>query len=239
MNLFSEPPDRAKAMGIYSFVCAGGGSLGVLAGGTLTSVLGWHSVFLVNLPIGAAVSAFCVKLLKPDDGRQAPGRLDVWGALTITSSLMLAVYGIVNGNQAGWTSAQTLGLLGGATLLLAAFLTIEALVAAPLVPLRLFRVKSLTAANVMGAFWAAAMFAWFFISALYMQLVLGYDPLQIGLAFLPANLIMAAFSIGWSAKVVMRYGIRAPIVAGMLLSAIGLALFALSPVMKLSTPTME
>jgi len=229
MNLFSEPADRAKAMGIFSFVCAGGGSVGVLAGGLLTSVLGWHSVFLVNLPVGAAVYAACVKLLPPD-GERAAGRLDVWGALTITSSLMLAVYGVVNGNQAGWTSAQTLGLLGAAVVLLAIFLAIEARIAAPLVPLRLFRVRSVTAANIMGVFWAAAMFAWFFISALYMQLVLGYDPMQIGLAFLPANLIMAAFSIGWSAKVVMRFGIRLPIVIGMLLSAIGLALFAFAPV---------
>ena len=229
MNLFSEPADRAKAMGIFSFVCAGGGSVGVLAGGLLTSVLGWHSVFLVNLPVGAAVYAACMKLLPPD-GERAAGRLDVWGALTITSSLMLAVYGVVNGNQAGWTSAQTVGLLGAAAVLLAIFLAIEARIAAPLVPLRLFRVRSVTAANVMGVFWAAAMFAWFFISALYMQLVLGYDPMQIGLAFLPANLIMAAFSIGWSAKVVMRFGIRLPIVIGMLLSAIGLALFAFAPV---------
>ena len=229
MNLFSEPADRAKAMGVFSFVCAGGGSLGVLAGGTLTSVLGWHSVFLVNLPIGAAVYGYCVRLLKPD-GRQAPGRLDIWGALTITSSLMLAVYGIVNGNEAGWGSLQTRGLLGAAVLLLAGFLAIEARIGAPLVPLRLFRVKSVAAANVMGMFWAVAMFAWFFLSALYMQLVLGYDPMQIGLAFLPSNLIMAAFSIGWSAKVVMRFGLRGPIVAGMLLSTVGLALFVFSPV---------
>jgi EmrB/QacA subfamily drug resistance transporter len=219
MNLFSEPADRAKAMGIYSFVCAGGGSVGVLAGGLLTSVLGWHSVFLVNLPVGAAVYVSCIKLLPPD-GERAAGRLDVWGALTITTSLMLAVYGIVNGNPVGWA----------AVVLLAAFIAIEARIAAPLVPLRLFRVRSVTAANVMGVFWAAAMFAWFFISALYMQLVLGYDPMQIGLAFLPANLIMAAFSIGWSAKVVMRFGLRLPIVVGMLLSTIGLALFAFSPV---------
>jgi EmrB/QacA subfamily drug resistance transporter len=229
MNLFTEAADRAKAMGIYSFVCAGGGSLGVLAGGLLTSVLGWHAVFLVNLPIGVAVYAFCMKLLKPDV-RQSPGRLDVWGALTITGSLMLAVYGIVNGNEAGWTSVQTLGLLAAAAVLLAVFLAIEARIESPLVPLKLFRVKSLTAANVMGAFWAVAMFAWFFISALYMQLVLGYDPMQIGLAFLPSNLIMAAFSIGWSAKVVMRFGLRGPIVAGMLLSTAGLALFVFSPV---------
>jgi EmrB/QacA subfamily drug resistance transporter len=229
MNLFSEPAERAKAMGIYSFVCAGGGSVGVLLGGMLTSALGWHWVFFVNLPVGAAVYAFCARLLQPDRGM--PGaRLDVWGALTVTASLMLAVYAIVDGNRAGWTCVQTLALLVGAVVLLAVFLAIEARVAHPLMPLRLFRIRSLTAANIVGVFWAAAMFAWFFISALYLQLVLGYDPLEIGLAFLPATLIMAAFSIGWSAKVVMRFGIRLPIIAGMLLSTVGLALFAFSPV---------
>jgi len=229
MNLFSEPAERAKAMGIYGFVCAGGGSLGVLAGGALTSVLSWHWVFLVNVPIGVAVYAFCASLLERESG-QAREPLDIWGALTVTASLMLAVYGIVEGNQAGWTSVQTLGLLGTAIALMAAFIVIEARIAHPLMPLRLFRIRSVTAANILGVFWAAAMFAWFFISALYMQLVLGYDPMQIGLAFLPSNLIMAAFSIGWSAKVVMRFGLRAPIAVGMLLSALGLALFAFSPV---------
>jgi EmrB/QacA subfamily drug resistance transporter len=229
MNLFSEPADRAKAMGIFSFVCAGGGSLGVLLGGMLTSTLGWHWVFFVNLPIGAAVYGLCARLLRSDPG--APGaRLDVWGAVTVTGSLMLAVYAIVGGNNAGWISAQTLALLAAALVLLAVFLGIETRIAHPLVPLRLFRIRSVAASNIVGIFWAAAMFAWFFISALYMQLVLGYDPMQIGLAFLPANLIMAAFSIGWSAKVVMRFGIRLPIIAGMLLSSGGLALFALSPV---------
>jgi EmrB/QacA subfamily drug resistance transporter len=228
MKLFSEPAERAKAMGIYGFVCAGGGSLGVLAGGALTSALSWHWVFLVNVPIGIAVYAFCASLLERESG-DAREPLDVWGALTVTASLMLAVYGIVEGNHAGWTSLQTLGLLGTAVMLMVAFIAIEARVAHALMPLRLFRIRSVTAANILGVFWAAAMFAWFFISALYMQLVLGYDPMQIGLAFLPSNLIMAAFSIGWSAKVVMRFGLRAPIAVGMLLSALGLALFAFSP----------
>jgi EmrB/QacA subfamily drug resistance transporter len=229
MNLFSETAERAKAMGIYGFVCAGGGSLGVLAGGALTSVLSWHWVFLVNVPIGIAVYAFCASLLQADAERTHEP-LDVWGALTVTASLMLAVYGIVEGNEAGWLSLQTVGLLGGAVALLVAFLVIETRVAHPLMPLRLFRVRSVAAANVLGVFWAASMFAWFFISALYMQLVLGYDPMQIGLAFLPSNVIMAAFSIGWSAKVVMRFGLRLPIAAGMVLSSVGLALFAISPV---------
>ena len=228
MNIFTEAEDRAKAMGIYGFVCAGGGSLGVLFGGLLTSALSWHWVFLVNLPIGIAVYSFCLNLLKRD-APSAPGKLDVGGAATITLSLMLAVYGIVDGNQAGWTSPQTISLIGGAVVLLAAFLWIELRVSAPLMPLGLFKVKTVAAANILGVFWAAAMFAWFFLSALYMQTVLGYDPMQIGLAFLPSNLIMAAFSIWLSAKMVMRFGIRVPIVAGMLLSAAGLGLFALWP----------
>jgi EmrB/QacA subfamily drug resistance transporter len=229
MNIFSEPSERAKAMGIYGFVCAGGGSLGVLLGGVLTSALSWHWVFLVNLPIGAAVYAACVALLQPDR-RQASGGLDIWGAVTVTTSLLFAVYAVVDGNQAGWASAQTLGLLAAAVVLLAVFLAIEARVAEPLMPLRLFRLRSVWASNVVGIFWTAAMFAWFFISALYMQLVLGYDPMQVGLAFLPSNIIMAAFSIGWSAKIVMRFGIRLPIMAGLLISSAGLALFAFSPV---------
>ena len=228
MNIFTEAGDRAKAMGIYGFVCAGGGSIGVLLGGLLTSALSWHWVFLVNLPIGIAVYGLCLKLLKPDAPR-VPGKLDVWGAVSITLSLMLAVYGIVDGNQAGWSSPQTMSLVGGAVVLLMLFLWIELRVSAPLMPLGLFKVKTVAAANVLGVFWAAAMFAWFFLSALYMQTVLGYDPMQIGLAFLPSNLIMAAFSIWLSAKMVMRFGIRMPIVAGMLLSAAGLGLFALWP----------
>ncbi len=148
----------------------------------------------------------------------------------MTASLILAVYAIVNGNQQGWLSAQTLGLLGVSVALLGVFLTIESRIAEPLMPLALFRLRNVATANVVGVLWAAAMFAWFFVSALYLQLVLGYTPLQVGLAFLPANLIMGAFSIGLSAKLVMRYGIRLPLVAGLLFAAVGLVLFARAPV---------
>jgi len=220
MNLFTEAADRAKAMGIYGFICAGGGSVGVLAGGLLTSALGWHWVFLVNLPIGALVCAFCFILLSPDRAPAVKRQLDVAGAITVTLSSMLAIYGIVN---------ATYALLAVAAILLAIFLVLESRVRDPLMPLRLFRVRSLAVANVIGVLWAAAMFAWFFISALYMQLVLNYTPMQIGLAFLPSNLIMAAFSIGLSAKLVMRFGLRLPIGIGMLLSAAGLGLFAVAP----------
>ena len=219
MNLFTEADERAKAMGFYGFVCAGGGSLGVLLGGAITDTLSWHWVFLINVPIGAAVYAFCVKVLPETRGQRMP--LDVGGAVTVTGSSMLAVYGIV----------ETNGLaLAGSAVLLAAFLFIESRVAAPLMPLRLFRVRSVWISNVAGALWAASMFACFFVSALYLQLVLGYGAMQVGLAFLPSNLIMAAFSLGLSAKVVMRFGLRAPIAAGLGLAAAGLALFARAPV---------
>jgi len=230
MNLFTEPVERAKAMGIYGFVMAGGGSVGALLGGLLTDALSWHWVFLVNIPIGVAVYALTVILLRESRAPAGTARLDVGGAVTVTASLMLAVYAVVNGNEVGWTSAQTLTLLGAAAGLLALFLALETWVRDPLMPLRLFRLRSVATANVVGILWSAAMFAWFFVSALYLQLVLGYSAMQVGLAFLPANLIMAAFSLGLSAKMVMRFGIRVPLAAGLALTAAGLALFALSPV---------
>ncbi|ABB07534.1 DHA2 family efflux MFS transporter permease subunit [Burkholderia lata] len=230
MNLFTEPGERARAMGVYGFVCAGGGSIGVLLGGLLTSSLSWHWIFLVNLPIGIAVYAMCVALLPRLRAPAGTARLDVAGAITVTASLMLAVYGIVGGNEAGWLSTQTVSLIGAAVVLLALFIAIEARAAHPLMPLSLFASRNVALANVIAVLWAAAMFAWFFLSALYMQRVLGYGPLQVGLAFLPANLIMAVFSLGLSARIVMRFGIRGPIAAGLLIAACGLALFSRAPV---------
>jgi EmrB/QacA subfamily drug resistance transporter len=230
MTLFTEPAERAKAMGIFGFVASGGGSIGVLLGGVLTSSLDWHWIFLVNLPIGVAVVALSFKLLPGRHVRPAGQRLDVAGALTVTAALMLAVYAIVNGNQNGWTSGRTTGLLGAAVAALALFVWIESRVASPLMPLRLFRLRNVAVANVVGVLWAAAMFAWFFVSALYLQLVLGYDALHVGLAFLPSNLLMGVLSVGVSAKLVMRFGVRLPLATGLLLAAVGLALFARAPV---------
>jgi predicted MFS family arabinose efflux permease len=183
MNLFPEPEGRAKAMGVYGFVCSAGGSIGVLLGGLLTT-LSWHWIFLVNLPIGALVVGLTLALI-PGGRGEAHQKLDVLGAIAVTASLMLA--------------------------------------------LSLFAIRNVATANVAGVLWAAAMFAWFFISALYMQLVLGYTPMQVGLSFLPANLIMAAFSLGLSARLVMRFGLRGPLAAGLAMAAAGLALFARAP----------
>lgn len=229
MNLFTDEGERAKALGVYGFVCAGGGSIGVLLGGLLTGAFSWHWIFLVNLPIGALVLCLCMVLLPRGKG-QATGNLDIAGALAVTASLMLAVYAIVNGNEAGWTSMMTLGRLGTAAVLMLLFILIEARVATPLMPLTLLKLRNVATANVVGVLWAAAMFAWFFISALYLQLILNYSPMQVGLAFLPSNLIMAVLSLGASAKLVMRWGNRLPLATGLLLAATGLALFALAPV---------
>jgi EmrB/QacA subfamily drug resistance transporter len=230
VNLFTEPGERAKAMGIFGFVASGGGSIGVLLGGILTDVLSWHWIFLVNFPIGVLVVLFSLRLLPEVHIPIANRRLDVAGAVTITASLMIAVYAIVNGNQNGWTSVETLGLLAVAVAIFAAFLVIETVVSSPLVPLALFKLRNLAVADVVGVLWAAAMFAWFFLTALYLQFVLGYSPLQVGLGFLPGNLIMGVLSIGVSAKLVMRYGFRAPLAAGLGFAGLGLLLLARVPV---------
>jgi EmrB/QacA subfamily drug resistance transporter len=230
MDLFTETGDRAKALGVYAFVCSGGGSIGALLGGFLTNAFDWHWIFLVNIPIGVAVVALSLSLLPASRGLGADRHLDIGGAVTVTTALMLAIYAIVNGNEAGWASTQTLGLLAVAVVLLAVFLAIEARVRVPLMPLGLFRLRNVAMANVVGVLWAAAMFAWFFLSALYLQLVLGYSPLQVGLAFVPTNLVMAAFSLGVSARLVMRFGIKPPLATGLLCAAGGLLLFARAPV---------
>jgi len=228
MTLFTETGERAKAMGIFGFVAAGGGSIGVLLGGVLVDLLDWHWIFLVNLPIGVLVCVLSLRLLPR--GSRGTARLDLGGALTVTAALMLAVYAIVNGNEAGWISAQTLGLLGGSAALLGCFLAIESRVAAPLMPLALFRLRNVATSNVTGVLWSAAMFACFFLSALYLQLVLGYDPLHVGLAFLPGNAIMALFSLGLSAKIVLRFGIKRPLALGLTCVAGALLLLARAPV---------
>src|SRR5919109_480710 len=230
LMLFTEPAERAKAMGIFGFVASGGGSLGVLLGGILTDVLDWHWIFLVNVPIGVAVVVLSLRLIPGERAPAAEQRLDLAGAVTVTVSLMLAVYAIVNGNEVGWVTFRTIGLLGVAAAIFGVFLAIEARIPAPLVPLWLFKLRNLSFANVVGVLWAAAMFAWFFLSALYLQLVLGYSPLEVGLAFLPGNLIMGALSIAVSAQLVMRYGVRLPLSVGLGVAAIGLLLLARAPV---------
>jgi EmrB/QacA subfamily drug resistance transporter len=230
MTMFTETADRAKAMGVFGFVLSGGGVAGVLLGGILTDLLDWHWIFLVNLPVGILVFALSLRLLPAGRGPAAGGRVDIAGAVTVTTSLILAVYAIVNGNQEGWTSAQTLGLLGASAVLMAVFLIIEARISSPLMPLGLFRNRNVTAANVVGVLMAAGMFAYFFFSALYLQLVLEYSPLEVGLAYLPGTVVWGASSFLLSDRLVMRYGIRKPLLTGLVLMGVALVLLARTPV---------
>lgn len=229
MGLFQDPAGRAKAMGIFAFIASGGGALGSLLGGYITAHFDWHWNFLINVPIGIAVY-FATLATVPNTPGIAKGRIDIAGAITLTASLLLAVYAVVGAKDAGWTSTTTLTLFAGSVALMAAFIAIEKRVTNPLVPLSLFRSRNIVGANMIGILWAAGMFAWFFLSSLYMQAVLGFAPDRVGYAFLPANVIMAVFSIGLSARLVKRFGIRAPLVVGLLLASAGLALFARAPV---------
>jgi len=227
VTMFTEHDERARAMGFFGFIAAGGGAIGVFLGGVLTSSLDWHWVFLVNVPIGIVV--FIASLFLVPSSRRPEGRLDFGGAILITGALVLAMYALIGGNEAGWLSLQTIGLLIGALILFAVFVALEKHIAHPLMPLDLFRKKTIVLTSLVGILWSAAMFTWFFLSALYMQLLLHYTPLQVGLSFLPGNIIMAIFSVGLSARAVDRWGARRPLVVGMALIALGLALFAIAP----------
>jgi EmrB/QacA subfamily drug resistance transporter len=230
MIMFTEPAERAKAMGVVGFVLSGGGTAGVLLGGILTDLLSWHWIFLVNIPVGVAVFLLSIYLCPPVQAPPEHRRLDVGGAITVTGALMLAVYAIVKGNEEGWTSARTLGFLGASLALLLVFLIIEARHPAPLMPLGLFRHRNISVANVIGVLMAAAMFAMFFFSALYLQLVLGYSPLEVGLAFLPSTILWGASSLLLSDRLVMRFGIKPPLIGGLAFFIGGLLLFARAPV---------
>jgi EmrB/QacA subfamily drug resistance transporter len=228
--LFPEPAERAKAMSIWGFVGSGGGTVGVIAGGVLTQALNWHWIFLVNVPVGALALLLARPLLPATPGLGLGKGLDLGGTLAVVAAPVLAVYGIVNAGQAGWGSPVTLGCLAAALLSALAFVVIESRVSAPLVRLGIFRSRTIAVTNLFTAISGAAFFAWFFFSALYAQHILGYDPLQTGLTFLPATLSMGALSLGIAAWIVARVGPKKPLVGGTLLMVVGLALFARAPV---------
>ena len=228
MTLFTEAADRARAMGIFGFVLAGGGAAGVLLGGFLTEI-SWHWIFLVNLPIGIAVFLLSLRLLPGVPGHAAGERIDIVGAVTITAALMLAVYAIVNGNDAGWATGRTLGLLAVAAVLLVGFLVLESRLAQPLMPLGIFRNWNVSTANVVGILLSAGMFAYFFFTTLYLQQILGYSPLEVGFAYLPGTIVWGAASIN-SDKLVMRFGIRPPLLTGLGLMTLALLLLMRTPV---------
>src|ERR1700744_301591 len=226
VTMFPEPREQAKAMGVFSFVAAGGASIGLLAGGVLTQALDWHWIFFVNLPIGVLATLLAVRVVTADQGIGIRAGADLPGAALVTGALMLAVYTIVKTSDYGWGSAHTLVLGAVAVAILAGFLAREATARTPLIPLRIFRSRNVSGANLVQALMIAGIFGMFFLGAVYMQQVLGYDPLQVGLAYLPVALSIGTFSLFVAPRLNMRIGPRAPLMPGLVLMAVGLLLFA-------------
>ena len=231
VTMFPEPREQARAIGVYAFVASAGGSVGLLAGGVITQSIDWHWIFFINIPIGIATAIIAGRLLERDHGLGLGAGADVPGAVLITASLMLGTYTIVKpAAEHGWGATQTL-LLGAASLaLLAGFLAREASASHPLVPLNILRGRNLAAANAIQVLSVAGMFGMFFLGALYLRRVLGYDPLQIGLAFLPVSLTMGTLSIRYAERLATRFGAVNTIVPGLALIALALVLFAQVPV---------
>jgi EmrB/QacA subfamily drug resistance transporter len=231
VTMFPEPREQAKAIGVYAFVASAGGSVGLLAGGVITQSIDWHWIFFVNIPIGIATAVFARRLLEHDAGIGFAQGADVPGALLITSALMLGVYTIVKpAAEDGWGATRTLVLAGVSLALLLGFIAREATAKMPLVPLRIFRSRNVASANLIQVLSVAGMFGVFFLGALYLRRVLGYDALQIGLAFLPVSLAMGTLSIRYSERLVTRFGARNLLVPGLVLIGLALVLLALAPV---------
>ena len=230
VTMFEDPGERARAIGVYSSVAAAGASIGLLAGGVLTQAINWHWIFFVNIPIGLATALVAARILDRDAGLGLGQGADVPGAVLIVGALMLAVYTIVEAGDSGWVSAHTLGFGALAAALLAGFVAREARTRNPLMPLRVFRSRVVALANTIQALTVAGLFGMFFLGALYMQRVLGYDAIEVGLAFLPVALIIGTLSLGLSARLIMRAGARATLIPGLVLVAAGLALFQRVPV---------
>jgi EmrB/QacA subfamily drug resistance transporter len=230
VTMFPEAREQARAIGVFSFTAAAGGSIGLLAGGVLTQAVNWHWIFFVNLPIGLVAGVLAGRVLESDHGIGLGQGADVAGAFLVTAALMLGVYTIVEARDYGWASAHTVGFGAVAVLLLAVFLLRQATAANPLLPLDLFRSRNVSGANLIQVLLVAGMFGMFFLGALYLQRVLGYDPMQIGLAFLPVAVAIGAFSFRFSARLNTRFGARAVLLVGLALIVAGLALFARAPV---------
>jgi EmrB/QacA subfamily drug resistance transporter len=231
VTMFPEPRERAKAIGVYSFVASAGGSIGLLAGGVITQTINWHWIFFVNLPIGIATAVLALRLIGRDEGIGFGEGADVLGAVLVTSSLMVGVYTIVKpAADDGWGASRTLGLGAFALALLVAFVVRETRARNPLIPLRIFRSRNVSGANAIQALFVAGMFGMFFLGALYLQRVRGYDALQIGLAFLPVTLVIGTLSLRYSERLIMRFGAKATLLPGLVLIGAAQLLFARVPV---------
>jgi EmrB/QacA subfamily drug resistance transporter len=230
VTMFPEPREQAKAIGVYGFVASAGGSIGLISGGFLTDLISWHWIFFINLPVGIATAYFALRLVEDGRGIGFDKGADIPGAVLLTSGLMLAVYAILGVTEEGWTSGRTLGLGAVAIAMVIAFVVRQSRIAQPLMPLRLFHSRNVVGANLVMIFLVAGMFAMFFLGALYLGRVLGYDPLEVGLAFLPSTLVMGTLSLRYAERLNMRFGPRNVLIAGLLFLGAGLLLFARTPV---------
>lgn len=227
---FTGAAERAKAMSAYMFVAVGGGSIGLLVGGVLTQAVNWHWIFLINVPIGILTFFLGTALIKENAGLGVREGLDVTGSLLMTSSLVIGIYAVVKASTYGWLSGHTLGFGAVSVVLMSAFLVLESRVAKPIMPLRILKLRSLTASSVVRGLTFAAMFAIFFFGALYLEKVLGYAPLRTGIAFLPMTLAMAAMSLGLTSRLLIRFGPMKLLVPGMTAVIVGLVLLSRAPV---------
>jgi EmrB/QacA subfamily drug resistance transporter len=230
VTMFTDPREQARAIGVFAFVASAGAAVGLLAGGILTQLLNWHWIFFVNLPIGVVTVVAARRLIAPERGAGLRAGADVAGALLITGAMMLGVFTIVGPAAAGgWLAGKTLGLGAGSLALLGAFLVRQRTARNPLMPLRIFSSRNVTGANLIQVLATAGMFGMFFLGSLYLRRIFGYDPLQIGLAFLPVAVVMGTLSVRYTDRLVVRFGARAIMLAGLGLIAVALALFATAP----------
>ena len=230
VTMFPEPREQAKAIGVFSFVASAGASIGLLAGGILTEAINWHWIFFVNVPIGIGIAVLAVRLVEDRPGIGLRAGADIPGALLITTSLMLGVYTILEAGERGWGSLHTLGLGAVSLLLLSAFVLRQARVSTPLMPLRLFRSRNVSGANIVMGLLVIGFFGMFFLGALYLQGILGYSPLGVGLAFLPSCIVMGWLSLGYAEKLIMGIGPKAALIWGLVVAGVGLLLWARTPV---------
>jgi EmrB/QacA subfamily drug resistance transporter len=231
ITLFPEPADQAKALGVYGFVASAGGAVGLLAGGILTRTISWHWIFFVNVPIGVVTAWLVTRLVPDDEGIGLRNGADVPGAVLITGALMTAVYTTVSpvAEKGFGSSSAQVGLALSVALLLG-FVWRQATAARPLIPLGLFRSRITVGANIVQVLTVAGMFGMFFLCTLYAQRVLGWNALQIGLAFLPVTVLMGFISLRVSDRAVARFGAQQTLVVGTLMAAVGMALFVFAPV---------
>ena len=230
VTMFPRPAEQAKAIGVFGFVASAGGSIGLLLGGILTEAISWHWIFIINLPIGILVAFLARRLVENRDGIGLHEGADFPGAALITVSLMIGVFTILQITEWGWVDTKTLALSVVSASLLALFIHRQATIANPLMPLRLFRSRNVAGSNVLQALLVAGMFGMFFLGALYLQKVLHYSALEVGFAFLPTTIVMGTLSLGFSEKLIMRFGPRRTLIPGICLTVVALLLFARTPV---------